>query len=396
MYAHTPTMYLMAVTVSLALAVSVATLVPFGSLKSEGMLLWASGLVLYALTYLLYGLRGEVNDFFSITVGNTALSAGLAMAAHALLVFQRRQWPPWRIWIPVVTAVVTLMIVDSSAIRRLMLGGILGLQAVALVVIVFQRTQVTVGRGKYLVISGLLLAIGIFVSRVVGVAIGAKQSVSVDHSSWIQTVTHTLGLVALIFLTLGFVIMSKERADALNVVLAMRDELTQLYNRRAVFDSLGQHLAAARRNQVPLSVLMLDVDNFKALNDTFGHAAGDRVLREIASIIQTGLRAQDVAGRVGGEEFLVLLPHTMSDEAYVIAERLRQLIEDVDCLKRCNLHTTISMSVGAAQFDPDRHAGGDELIQDADQALYKAKENGRNRVELSPHSVPAHAASHTE
>lgn len=382
-------MYLLAVTVSLALAVSVATLVPIGSRKREGMLLWALGLFLYALTYLMYGLRGQVSNFFSIGVGNTALSAGLAMFTHAMLVFQQRQWPPWRIWPPVAAVVVTLMIVDTDAVRRLTLGVILGLQAVALVVIVFQRLRVTVGRGKYLVIGGLLVAIGIFVSRVVGVALGADQSVSVDHSSLMQTITHMLGLVVLIFLTVGFVIMTKERADALNVVLAMRDELTQLYNRRAVFEALAQHLAAARRNQMPLSVLMLDVDNFKSLNDTFGHAAGDRVLREIASTIQNGLRAQDVAGRMGGEEFLVVLPHAKADEASRTAERLRQRIQDVDCLRRCNLKTTLSVSVGVAQFDPVRHAGGDDFIQEADQALYRAKARGRNRVELSAHSASA-------
>jgi len=382
-------MYLLAVTVSLALAISVATLVPIGSRKREGMLLWALGLFLYALTYLMYGLRGQVSNFFSIGVGNTALSAGLAMFTHALLVFQQRQWPPWRIWAPVAAVVVTLMIADTDAVRRLTLGVILGLQAVALVVIVFQRLRVTVGRGKFLIIGGLLVAIGIFVSRVVGVAMGADQSVSVDHSSLMQTVTHMLGLVVLIFLTVGFVIMTKERADALNVVLAMRDELTQLYNRRAVFEALGQHLAAARRNQTPLSVLMLDVDNFKSLNDTFGHAAGDRVLREIASTIQNGLRAQDVAGRMGGEEFLVVLPHAKADEASRTAERLRQLIQDVDCLQRCNLKTTLSVSVGVAQFDPVRHGGGDDLIQEADQALYRAKARGRNRVELSAHSASA-------
>ena len=384
-------MYLLAVTVSVALAISVATLVPIGSRKREGMLLWALGLFLYALTYLMYGLRGQVSNFYSIGVGNTALSAGLAMFTHALLVFQQRQWPPWRIWTPVAAVVVTLMVVDTDAVRRLTLGVILGLQAVALVVIVFQRLRVTVGRGKFLIIGGLLVAIGIFVSRVVGVAMGADQSVSVDHSSLMQTVTHMLGLVVLIFLTVGFVIMTKERADALNVVLAMRDELTQLYNRRAVFESLGQHLAAARRNQTPLSVLMLDVDNFKSLNDTFGHAAGDRVLREIASTIQNGLRAQDVAGRMGGEEFLVVLPHAKADEASRTAERLRQLIQDVDCLRRCNLKTTLSVSVGVAQFDPVRHAGGDELIQEADQALYLAKARGRNRVELSAHSASSDA-----
>ena len=388
-------MYLMAVAISLALAVSVATLVPIRSRKREGMLLWALGLVLYAITYLLYGLRGQVSDFLSIVVGNSALSAGLAMVTHALLVFQQRQWPPWRIWFPVATAVVMLVIVDSATVRRLTLGIILGVQAIVLVAIVLQRLRATVGRGKYLVIGGLLVAIGIFVSRVVGVAVGADQSVSVDHSSLMQTVTHMLGLVVLIFLTVGFVIMTKERADALNVVMAMRDELTQLHNRRSVFDALGQQVAVARRNETPLSVLMLDVDNFKALNDTFGHAAGDRVLREIASTIQSGLRTQDVAGRIGGEEFLVILPHSKAGEASLIAERLRQLIHDVDCLQRCNLQTVLSVSVGIAQFDPQRHPGGDELIHDADQALYRAKERGRNRVELAPQTAYMNTVAQT-
>ena len=92
---------------------------------------------------------------------------------------------------------------------------------------------------------------------------------------------------------------------------------------------------------------------------------------------------------MGGEEFLVVLPHAKADEASRTAERLRQLIQDVDCLRRCNLKTTLSVSVGVAQFDPVRHAGGDELIQEADQALYLAKARGRNRVELSTHSASA-------
>jgi diguanylate cyclase (GGDEF)-like protein len=387
MYAHTPTMYLMAVTVSLALAVSVATLVPMGERRREGMLLWAMGLSLYALTYLLFGLRGRISDFLSIVLGNTALSGALAMLTHALLVFQDRQWTPSRIWAPVTAVFAMLVAVDSATVQLLAMAVVLGAQSLTLVVIVVQRLPGTVGRGKYLVIGGLLIAIGIFVSRVVGVAVGTVQSTSITESSPLQTVTHLLGLVVMIFLTVGFVIMTKERSDALNVVLAMRDELTQLHNRRATLDSLARQLAAARRNQTPLSVLMLDVDNFKALNDGFGHTGGDRVLREIAATIQQGLRAQDVAGRMGGEEFLVLLPHSTAEGAAQIAERLRRSIREIDCLERCRLATTISVSIGAAQFDPLRHKDTDGLIHEADQALYRAKARGRNRVEMAAHSA---------
>jgi diguanylate cyclase (GGDEF)-like protein len=242
---------------------------------------------------------------------------------------------------------------------------------------------VTIGRGKYLIIGGLLTAIGLFVSRLVGVVLGVEQSVSVNSPSALQAITHQLGLVVVIFLTVGFVIMTKERSDALNVVLAMRDELTQLHNRRATLEALSRQLAAARRNRMPVSALMLDVDNFKALNDRFGHMGGDRVLREIASTIQSSLRGQDVAGRMGGEEFLVVLPYSTVQDAAQIAERLRQSISDVDCLHRCGLATRISVSVGAAEFDPLRDGDGDELVQEADQALYRAKSRGRNCVEMA-------------
>jgi hypothetical protein len=339
-------MYLLAVTVSLALAISVATLVPIGSRKREGMLLWALGLFLYALTYLMYGLRGQVSNFFSIGVGNTALSAGLAMFTHALLVFQQRQWPPWRIWAPVAAVVVTLMVVDTDAVRRLSLGVILGLQAVALVVIVFQRLRVTVGRGKYLVIGGLLVALGIFVSRVVGVAMGADQSVSVDHSSLMQTVTHMLGLVVLIFLTVGFVIMTKERADALNVGpgdarrthtalqpprrvrgtwptpggrAAQRDATERVDAGRGQLQVAQRHLRPCRRRPC---------------------VARDRL--DHPERIACARRGWTHGGRgVPGSA-----AHAKADEASRTAERLRQLIQDVDCLRRCNLKTTLSVSVG--------------------------------------------------
>lgn len=376
-------MYLLVVSVGLALALSVAMLVPVGEKKREGTLAWSMGLGLYALTYFLFGQRGRLSDFVSAIVGNVALSAALAMITHAMLIFQQRHWPPLRIWLPVLMVFAVFLVFDSGPIRLLTIATALGVQSLLLVFIVVQRLRDTVGRGKYLFIAGLLIAIGIFVSRLVGVAVGSNQSVALGQLSSLQTATHLLGLVVAIFLTVGFLIMTKERSDALNVVLAMRDELTQLHNRRATLEALTRQLAAAQRNQMPVSVLMLDVDNFKGINDQFGHAGGDRVLREIANAIQASLRAQDVAGRMGGEEFLVVLPYSVAADAAHIAERLRQSIRDVDCLQRCGLQTTLSVSIGGAQFDPLQHRDGDGLIHEADQALYRAKSDGRNRVEMA-------------
>lgn len=384
MFAHTPTMYLMVVAVSVALAVSVATLVTLSERKREGLLLWAAGLGFYALTYVLFGLRGSVSDFLSIVMTNTALSAALALVTQAMLVFQQREMPQPLFWLPVATAATMLTAFDNPTVRLITMAVLLGSQSTLLVTIVVQRLTETVGRGKYLVIVGMLIAIAIFVSRLLGVFVGLDQSVAVNHSNPIQTVTHVLGMVVLIFLTVGFVFMTKERADSLNVRLAMRDELTQLHNRRAILEALNQQLAVARRNQAPLSVLMLDVDHFKGLNDKFGHAGGDRVLREIASAVQGQLRAQDLAGRLGGEEFLILLPYSTAAAAAHTAERLRQAVHEIDCLQRCKLPTSISVSIGGAQFKALKHLDADSLVHEADQALYRAKASGRNRVVMVP------------
>lgn len=388
MLAHTPTLYLMVVAVSLALAVSVATLSDFKSRQHEGMWLWAAGMGLFGLTYALFGLRGRISDLLSVVLANAALSATLVLLTLAMLRFQRRRAPRVLLWLPVGLVALVMALSDSSPFRLLTMAVVLGCQSVTLVVIVLQRHAATVGRGKYLVVLALLIAIGIFVSRIVGVYLGLDQSVAVDRSSPIQTVTHMLGTIGIILLTVGFVIMTKERADSLNLLLAMRDELTQLHNRRAILEALQQQMAAAQRTGSPLCVLMLDVDHFKRLNDAYGHVAGDQVLRGIADAIRPRLRTQDIAGRMGGEEFLVVLPHSGLEAAGQIAERLRQAVHGTAFPLAVGQPVSVSVSVGGARYNPAQHPDCDSLIHQADQALYAAKSNGRNRVELMPDPLP--------
>jgi len=165
--------------------------------------------------------------------------------------------------------------------------------------------------------------------------------------------------------------------------LARVDDLTGLYNRRAMEDVLEEAAAQARRHRRPLSVLMIDFDHFKDINDRHGHQAGDGVLREAARLISAGLRANDKATRYGGEELCLILPDTGSDEAVALAERLRLTLEahtfEVVGDDGSPAALRATASIGVASLD-DRTESAEMLIRAADHALYEAKAAGRNRV----------------
>ena len=146
------------------------------------------------------------------------------------------------------------------------------------------------------------------------------------------------------------------------------DPLTGLFNRRYVLTRLQGLISGARRHGRPLSVAMIDVDHFKRINDSYGHDAGDAALVELTSALRDRLRAEDELGRLGGEEFLALLPDTPAQAAASVAEDLRAAVEDL----------TATVSVGWATWDGDEDADG--LIKRADMALYQAKDAGRNAV----------------
>ena len=162
------------------------------------------------------------------------------------------------------------------------------------------------------------------------------------------------------------------------------DALTNLNNRRQFEMCLSQEVSMARRKKSDLSCIMIDIDFFKKVNDTYGHAVGDYVLREVAKMITKTIREYDIASRYGGEEFCILLPHTVAEDAANVAERLRRTVEktvlDIQsvCEFECeNFNVTISM--GVSQFD-ESFTTNEQLYKNADKALYRAKKSGRNRV----------------
>jgi diguanylate cyclase (GGDEF)-like protein len=161
-----------------------------------------------------------------------------------------------------------------------------------------------------------------------------------------------------------------------------RDPLTDLYNRRHLEISLHRELARARRHGSPVSLIMMDVDHFKAFNDANGHDAGDEVLRHVAHVLKRHIRAEDVACRYGGEEFLVVLPGCVIDDAYSKAEAIREAIAQLHVQSRGSALPRITLSLGIACY-PEDGERMEDLIAGADAALYQAKSKGRNCITAS-------------
>ncbi len=162
--------------------------------------------------------------------------------------------------------------------------------------------------------------------------------------------------------------------------LAMTDELTALFNRRAFVSYFEKELSRAKRNAEDISLLMIDIDFFKKINDKYGHHVGDIVLQHFSNVAKNTIRNEDTIGRIGGEEFAVLLPNTTINTAGLIAERLRKAIENT-FVEHEGQKITFTVSIGIAMFD-DKDMVPEALMKNADDALYNAKENGRNRVML--------------
>ncbi|MES2739957.1 MAG: sensor domain-containing diguanylate cyclase [Pseudomonadota bacterium] len=169
--------------------------------------------------------------------------------------------------------------------------------------------------------------------------------------------------------------------------LATRDGLTGLANRRCFDDTLQAEWQRAARHRQALSLLMVDVDYFKAYNDAHGHLGGDRCLQRIAHALASEMRANDLVARYGGEEFAVILPNQSLKGASIVAERIRERVEQLQLPKQKDGHQTVTVSIGAATALPDDQTQAHQLLAIADAALYRAKHMGRNRISLPANVV---------
>jgi diguanylate cyclase (GGDEF)-like protein len=214
------------------------------------------------------------------------------------------------------------------------------------------------------------------VLNVGGVALsGTSLYVSMVNHLMSGILVWTVAYIALTHLAVG------DRLRASLHDAAFRDPLTGLYNRRYVFNILQDEFKKYLRYKDPFSVMLIDADHFKRINDRFGHLAGDAALKAIADVCNRSVRETDVVGRFGGEEFIILLPHTRATDAKIVAERIRKTMLETEIYwEGQRLDIRLSLGVAEAGLHADDY---DELITAADEALYAAKEGGRNQTVIA-------------
>lgn len=380
MHFHTPTLFMVNIAVTTTLSLCLGAVAQRA--RRDGLPFWAWALASHSLVFILYSLRGQVSDLASIVLANTLLAATFALFAEGLYLFQQRPARRWLIWSPVaLMAVAFWLLLDQPKARIVTNALILSAQCLWMVRLLAEKRQVTVGRGQYFVATGLLLVALALLHRAFMTMFGQQDMSAILSSNHVQAITFLTSTITIILISLGLVLMTKERADARNLTLAMQDELTGLSNRRSILELLTQQMGRAQRQGHALALLMIDIDYFKRINDTFGHLSGDKALRELTNCIRARLRVQDMAGRLGGEEFLVILPDTEARGAHQLAEQLRQTVAQTRFESVDGTTMPLTISIGIHERVPSTRESCDDLISAADQALYLAKQNGRNRVE---------------
>jgi diguanylate cyclase (GGDEF)-like protein len=371
-----PTLFVVLVVTNLVLAASMW--IGTGRTRRDGIAPWIAGLVLQAASFGAFALRGEEPHALNVVLANTLIAAGIACAAWAVAGFRHLRLPSTAPVVYVATmTIVTLAFADVPA-ARMALGSLLiaaGMGAVAALA-VRPIADVTASTRGLLVGSYLIGALAL-VARALGAVVDPEATGA--HASVFLTLPLIAGYATILAASVAFLLMQTERADFTAKQLASTDPLTGAYNRRTFLELFEKELSRARRFETSLSVVMLDIDHFKRINDDHGHLVGDRVLQRFADIVRAELRKEDILVRYGGEEFCVLVPDVAGPGAVTLAGRIRAAVaREPFMVDGIAIRLTISAGV-AARID-EGPEDVDRLVNRADEALYMAKRHGRDRV----------------
>src|SRR3954453_13972293 len=348
---------------------------------------WASAHLMRAISIMLYGLYGSVPDLFSIDLPNVLLFSSFGVTWNGARVFNGREALPGSL---IAGAGIWLLASQWPGFEA---GSEVRGQLSALIIATYTwltahefwraRNEPLVSRWPAIVLfftHGTMFLLRTPLNSV----LHGKDSDTVLSSAWLSVLSLEAFLmtIATAFILLA---MSKERTELRHKTAAMIDPLTGLLNRRAFLQDAEVLLQQQIMRDRPIAVLLIDLDDFKSINDRFGHAAGDKVLQIFAKTMRGSLRQTDLIGRLGGEEFTIVLADASIDNAYLVADRLRKAFAAAaGVVEGAAVHATASVGV-AVIVDPSQDLT--KLITLADQALYLAKARGRNRVEVAPIEV---------
>ena len=372
---------LLLVTVFIATMAGGLMLVTWLQNRTESALLgWGAAYLCGAVGAALFGGRGQIPDVWSINIANAFMIAAAGLAWAGVRMFDRR---PVALWYALVGSAVWLAALSvgefhQSLYARAALGSTISATYAGLAAWELWRGRRDGLLARRLATCMFAFQCMVFLSRIPMTWFAGIPPGGVMHVTWLP-----FGIFEALLYTFGsaFLLMTmiKERAEAQHKRAAVIDPLTGVPNRRGFVDRAESVLARCREEGQPVSVMLFDLDHFKRINDTYGHQAGDNVLVEFCRAAQQTFRPDDIFARLGGEEFVCMLPGTKLQAAFGIAERIRR---DFDGVGRggdaADVHATVSIGVSNSL-----DAGGDlaALLGAADKALYRAKAKGRNRVE---------------
>lgn len=360
----------------------------------RGMREWGAGCALIFFAAIFTSLRGIVPDFVSIVLGSLAIEAGWAMVCIGLLRFNERRSlarPLAAAILLSLLAVVYFTHVEFSPRARVIIvpGTSALLFGLCLMTVLKGRTE------QRLRFSEAITALFFFIEILISLARAAlaiwnePPQAGLLPPTLLQQFYHAdfagyaLGTL---LMGVGLILMANDRLKEELQFLVGHDALTGAFARRAFIDLAEREQARSRRSGQSMALLMVDLDHFKDVNDSYGHQVGDRVLQGFAGIAQGCLRRQDILGRYGGEEFMVLLPDASHDMAMTVAQRICTTVATTPVLVRGgDGPIRITVSIGVAVGDDKTSL--DRLIGLADQAMYRAKTAGRNRIEYAEESV---------
>jgi diguanylate cyclase (GGDEF)-like protein len=345
----------------------------------EGVAQWTGSLAVRALAFVLFASRMEPQaGTLAVAAGLLALS--MTLQAAALLAFDRRALPAWVHSAAIAAVAVPVALVAADPSAEILFGGLVyGTLLAAVALIAAQDASARHGFARGVLAGCFGAAAAVFVVRGVAGAIAADPLLAFVAPTAAQSAAYVVAATGALASTVAFLLMHKERADAQALRLATLDPLTGAYNRRTFHEIAEREMSRARRAGQPLSVIMLDVDHFRAVNEQHGHRAGDHALQKIGEILRASLRKEDMLVRFGGEEFLVWLPDVPGPGAVVVAGRMRKSLaaEEIE-VDGHKIALTVSAGV-AARLDEGPESV-DRLVARAEEALMLAKRRGRNRV----------------
>ena len=375
---------LLAVTFSSSILMAAVLWFVFAGRFRDGLARWTQSLWVQALAWLLIALHGAIPNVIAVAAANALLALGWSLQLAAVLEFQRRRVPSLLICVPpVIVFALFYLLIDELRLRLIVSGALYGAFYAFIATAALARRPAYGFRAYGLFAGTYLAAAAVLFLRSAGAWSEPEDLASVMGPHAQQSLLYLVAYVLVVSSSLAYLLMHRERADEETRRLATTDPLTGVFNRRTFIELAARELARSRRDGTPLSLMILDLDHFKQVNDTYGHLVGDEVLVAFANLVKDCARGGDLVVRYGGEEFCVLLPATPLAAALALAERIRIATATVALTAR---PIKVTVSIGVTAYSGGIDATLESLLARADEALDRAKHEGRDRVVGLPHA----------